>query len=225
MKIVSGQLKGRNFYMPAQIRPTQNLVRKAIFDVLGDVSGLEFLELFAGSGGVSFEAISLGAKSAAVVEREERCMEVIRENLKLLKIASGDTYFSKNRTNMGSALEEFRSSLPKMLAMAAPEEQKSPASPLGSIELLTGDVFPVIKYLALKQRKFDMIFVDPPFGCDLGKKTLKALGAHDILRPHCFIIIQGEKKEILPSSEGRFLLVRKKNYGASQLSFYEGKAS
>ena len=191
MKILSGALKGRNFYMPAEIRPTQNLVRKAIFDVLGDVSGLEFLELFAGSGGVAFEAISLGAKSAAVVEREERCMEVIRENLKLLKITSADTY----------------------------------PSPLGSIELITGDVFPVIKYLALKQRKFDMIFVDPPFGCDLGKKTLKALGAHDILRPHCFIIIQGEKNEILPSSEGRFLLVRKKNYGASQLSFYEGKAS
>ena len=187
MKILGGQLKGRNFYMPADIRPTQNLVRKAIFDVLGDVGGLEFLELFAGSGAVSFEALSLGAKSVTLIERDDHCLEVIRENMRLLKLDSFENF------------------------------QKSS---LGLVELITADIFPSIKQLALKKRKFDVIFVDPPFGHGLGKKTLKALRAYDILHPNCFIIIQGEKNEILPSCEGRFLLVREKNYGASQLSFY-----
>ena len=44
MKIIAGQLKGRNFYMPAEIPPTQNVVRKAVFDILGDMSGMDFLE-------------------------------------------------------------------------------------------------------------------------------------------------------------------------------------
>ena len=62
MKILGGNLKGRNFYMPAGIRPTQNVVRAAIFDLLGhDLSGVSLLELFAGSGAVGLEAISRGA--------------------------------------------------------------------------------------------------------------------------------------------------------------------
>ena len=53
MKIISGQLKGRNFYMPAGIRPTQGIARKALFDILGhDMSGITLLDLFAGSGAI-----------------------------------------------------------------------------------------------------------------------------------------------------------------------------
>ena len=63
MKILGGSKRGRNFYMPAGIRPTQNLTRKAIFDIIGhDQEGCEMLELFAGSGGVGFEALSMGAR-------------------------------------------------------------------------------------------------------------------------------------------------------------------
>jgi len=49
--------------MPHGIRPTQDKVRKAIFDILGDVEGLSFLELYAGSGAVGFEALSRGSAS------------------------------------------------------------------------------------------------------------------------------------------------------------------
>ena len=34
MKILSGRLRGKNFYMPFGIRPTQDLIRKAIFDII-----------------------------------------------------------------------------------------------------------------------------------------------------------------------------------------------
>ena len=86
MKILGGKLKGRNFYMPAEIPPTQNLVRKAVFDILGDINGVEFLELFAGSGAVGFEAFSRGAKMVTLVERVSSCLEVIHKNLQLLDI-------------------------------------------------------------------------------------------------------------------------------------------
>ncbi|MBF0511842.1 MAG: 16S rRNA (guanine(966)-N(2))-methyltransferase RsmD [Candidatus Omnitrophica bacterium] len=90
MKILGGKYKGRNFYMPAGIRPTQNILRAAIFDLLGhDFSGLSFLELFAGSGAVSLEAISRGASRVVMVEHNELNARTIRENCELLGIELG----------------------------------------------------------------------------------------------------------------------------------------
>ena len=48
MRITTGKYHNRKLHMPRGIRPTQDKVRKAIFDILGDVEGLSFLELYAG---------------------------------------------------------------------------------------------------------------------------------------------------------------------------------
>src|SRR5271170_1128024 len=90
MKILGGKYKGRNFYMPAGIRPTQNVLRAAIFDLLGhDFTGLTMLELFAGSGSVSLEAISRGADEVVMVEHNDLNAKTIRENCELLDIQLG----------------------------------------------------------------------------------------------------------------------------------------
>ena len=88
MRIISGKYKGRLIKMPKGIRPTQNKVRKALFDILGDIKGLSFLELFAGSGAVGIEALSKGAKEVVFVEEDRRCVEQIKENLKLIGLLS-----------------------------------------------------------------------------------------------------------------------------------------
>ncbi len=183
MKILAGSLKGRNFYMPQHIRPTQNVVRKAIFDILGDIEGLAFLELFAGSGSVGFEALSRGAKRVVFVENDHHCVEVIEDNIQLLDPLS------------------------KQLN-------------LGELQLLAIDTFAAIRQLERIKSKFDLVFLDPPFEAQLGKKALKTLGAHDILHPNCLVVVQVGKREILSSTEDRFLLVKQKNYGASQLYIY-----
>jgi len=93
MKILGGKYKGRNFYMPAGIRPTQNMVRAAIFDLLGhDLSDLSFLELFAGSGAVSLEAISRGASRVVMVEHNDLNAKTIQENCDLLGIELGGDF-------------------------------------------------------------------------------------------------------------------------------------
>src|ERR1035438_152041 len=93
MKILGGKYKGRNFYMPAGIRPTQNVLRAAIFDLLGhDFSGLTFLELFAGSGAVSLEAISRGADEVVMVEHNDLNAKTIQENCELLGIDLGGNF-------------------------------------------------------------------------------------------------------------------------------------
>ncbi len=79
--------------MPAGIRPTQDLLRGAIFDLIGhDVEGLSFLELYAGSGAVSLEAVSRGAGEVVMVEKELKHVDVIRGNFELLHIELGGKF-------------------------------------------------------------------------------------------------------------------------------------
>ncbi len=75
--------------MPAGIRPSQNIVRKAVFDILGqDLKQMEFLELFAGSGAVGMEAVSLQAQKVIWVEKNLQFARVIEDNLRVLNIRS-----------------------------------------------------------------------------------------------------------------------------------------
>ena len=71
MRITGGQWLNQSIAVPTGhgVRPTPDKVRQAIFDSLGPwVSGLSVLELFAGSGTLSFECLSRGAESALAVE-------------------------------------------------------------------------------------------------------------------------------------------------------------
>lgn len=84
MRIISGKYRGRIIKLPKKIRPTQDKVRKALFDILSDIKGLSFLELFAGSGAVGLEALSQGAKEVVFAEKDRRCVEKIKQNLSVL---------------------------------------------------------------------------------------------------------------------------------------------
>ena len=85
MKVLGGRWRGRRLMVPAGVRPTQARVREALFSHWGDrVPGSRLLELFAGSGAVSFEALSRGAGFALAVDRSshaEACMKASREIL------------------------------------------------------------------------------------------------------------------------------------------------
>jgi 16S rRNA (guanine(966)-N(2))-methyltransferase RsmD len=85
MRITSGKYKGQELKVAGNIRPTQDNVRKAVFDILGDLEGVSFLELFAGSGAVAFEALSRGAHLAVLVEYNSQCLLAIRKNITNLK--------------------------------------------------------------------------------------------------------------------------------------------
>lgn len=71
--------------MPRGIRPTQDKVRKAIFDTVQDLEGVSFLELFAGSGSVGFEAASRGADPVVMVEQNRESLKVLMDNMAALK--------------------------------------------------------------------------------------------------------------------------------------------
>jgi 16S rRNA (guanine966-N2)-methyltransferase len=59
MRIIAGELKGRNIQEPYGHRthPMSEKVRGAVFNALGDIEGLAVLDAFAGTGALSFEAV------------------------------------------------------------------------------------------------------------------------------------------------------------------------
>ena len=84
MKIIGGEWRGRNFFIPEGIRPTQNIVRKAIFDICGqELDGKICLDLFAGSGAMGLEALSRKAKKVVFVEKDEHCLGILLKNIEL----------------------------------------------------------------------------------------------------------------------------------------------
>jgi 16S rRNA (guanine(966)-N(2))-methyltransferase RsmD len=79
LRVTAGALRGRRILVPAgDLRPTSERARQAFFNILGKrVDGARFLDLFAGSGIFSFEAISRGAASATAVDHDRRKVEAI----------------------------------------------------------------------------------------------------------------------------------------------------
>ena len=83
MRISGGHAGGRILKVPKglDVRPTPDLVKQAVFNSLGArVVGARVLELFAGTGALSLECLSRGAKSAVSVELSQRHAEVLRQN-------------------------------------------------------------------------------------------------------------------------------------------------
>jgi len=83
MRIISGTAGGRLLKVPKgfDVRPTPDLVRQAIFNSLGArVVGTRVLELFAGTGALSLECLSRGARRAVCVEKSKRHADFLRQN-------------------------------------------------------------------------------------------------------------------------------------------------
>jgi 16S rRNA (guanine966-N2)-methyltransferase len=65
-----------------ELRPTSNLVKQALFNILYSIKGKDFLDLFAGTGQIGMAALEKGAKSIVFVDIERERINQIREKLK-----------------------------------------------------------------------------------------------------------------------------------------------
>ena len=70
LRVTSGTLRGRRIPVPkSDVRPTSERARQAFFNILGErIQDARFLDLFAGSGIFSFEAVSRGARDSVAVD-------------------------------------------------------------------------------------------------------------------------------------------------------------
>ena len=84
MRVITGSARGRKLQTPAgrDVRPTPDMVKEALFSALQfDIEGRRILDLFAGSGQLSCEALSRGAKSATLVDSSAVSVKTARANL------------------------------------------------------------------------------------------------------------------------------------------------
>ena len=84
MRVTGGSLTGFKIAAPKgrRVRPTSDMVREALFDLLGPrVRGSRFWDLYAGTGAVGIEALSRGAALALFVEESPVCCRIIKGNL------------------------------------------------------------------------------------------------------------------------------------------------
>jgi 16S rRNA (guanine966-N2)-methyltransferase len=83
MRVRSGLLKGRELCYPRSgLRPTKDITRQAVFNILADrVAGARVCDLFAGGGSLGIEALSRGARSAVFVERDAAVLRCLVQNV------------------------------------------------------------------------------------------------------------------------------------------------
>jgi 16S rRNA (guanine966-N2)-methyltransferase len=82
MRVIAGRAKGHRLKSPASgTRPMTDRMKESIFSSLGDLAGLEVLDLFAGSGSLGIEALSRGASHAIFVENAHEAVARLRHNL------------------------------------------------------------------------------------------------------------------------------------------------
>jgi 16S rRNA (guanine966-N2)-methyltransferase len=85
LRVAGGDARGRRIKAPKNIRPTQGMVKQAIFNMVGArIEGARVLDLFAGSGALGIEALSRGAQHVTFVDQQPRGLAILRQNLDAL---------------------------------------------------------------------------------------------------------------------------------------------
>jgi len=137
MRIAGGLAGGVPLIAPktGEIRPTMDQVRAAIFSSLADfVVGARVLDLFSGSGALGLEAVSRGAASATLVEKDRRALESIRRNLEKTRLSAAvvesDIFSYLDRQAPAGGFE---------LILADPPYAKRPGDRDFTIELLASE--------------------------------------------------------------------------------------
>lgn len=89
MRVIGGKLRGQNFSSTQGNRthPMSEKIRGAIFNTLGDISGLSLLDAYAGTGAISIEAASRGAVGIKALDADQIAARTVRENIAKLGLA------------------------------------------------------------------------------------------------------------------------------------------
>jgi 16S rRNA (guanine966-N2)-methyltransferase len=108
MRIIGGEWGGRKIHPPAKMpytRPTTDIAKEGLFNIIQSnrsPEGLKTLDLFGGTGSISFELASRGAADLTIVEKDSQMLGFIRKTaetlgLSHLKIIPSDVFrFLKN---------------------------------------------------------------------------------------------------------------------------------
>lgn len=176
MRIIGGKYRGKLFNPPTNFkaRPTTDFAKEALFNVLNNMYNFEninVLDLFSGTGSISYEFISRGVKSLVAVESNVQHIKFIEKQF--------------GNLNHENAI------------------------------LIKSDVF---RYLNSCNRKFDLIFADPPYDLLNIEDIYHSVFSRNLLSTASLLVIEhSDKKDF--SHFPYFSLTKK--YGSVHFSFFE----
>lgn len=178
MRIIGGQFKGTRLATlgkgdaEAHLRPTSDRVRENIFNLLinggyGDpLTGVNVLDLFAGTGALGLEALSRGAASVTFVDDGATAAALIRQNIDLCHARDRARLLRRNATKPNMPMDH----------------------------------------------RFDLIFLDPPYGKGLGQQALKAVTDSGWLNDQALVVWEDNARQIAPP---RFEMLDARRYGGT----------
>ncbi len=136
MKIIAGSAKGFPLQVPkGEVRPTQDRVREALFNILTPIlPGARLLDLFCGTGSVGLEALSRGAAHACMVDASREACSAAQRNYKRSKLSGALIVQSDCLSFTARARERYD------VIFADPPYCKAPGDRDMIAELLTGRV-------------------------------------------------------------------------------------
>ncbi|EGV42053.1 methyltransferase domain-containing protein [Bizionia argentinensis JUB59] len=108
MRIVSGQFKGRRITAPRKlpVRPTTDMAKEALFNILNNLyylDSISVIDLFSGTGNISYEFASRGTEDITCVDGDAGCIQFINETAETLNIELNTiksdvfSYLAKNK--------------------------------------------------------------------------------------------------------------------------------
>lgn len=170
LRIIAGRWRGRRitFHAVPGVRPTPDRIRETLFNWLQPVlPGSHCLDLFGGSGALSMEALSRGARSVLLLDTSTAVLRDVALNLRRLEAAGA--------------------------------------------ELVCADALSWLRTSA--HGRWDIVFLDPPFGQGMVASCLPLLAASGILAPMALVYVESGNKEPLPVLPDGWTLHRQKTAG------------
>ncbi len=113
MRIISGKYGGRRISPPASMphtRPTTDIAKEGLFNILQhriDFEEAKTLDLFGGTGCISYELASRGAGSLTIVEKDSIMQAFIKKNIEMLKIENAKVIQMDVFSYMNTCTESF----------------------------------------------------------------------------------------------------------------------
>lgn len=178
MRIISGNYKGRRIPVRKGFpsRPTTDFAKENIFNVIHnefDFEDLAILDLFAGTGSISYEFASRGCGEIIAIESDSQSIDFIRSTSKQLGIEN--------------------------------------------IKTIKMDTF---KYLEKTDKKFDIVFADPPYNLDNLSEIPEKVFSANIIHPGGWLILEHGRKH---QFNGFQKLIGMRTYGSVHFSIFEEK--
>ncbi len=186
MRIIAGDFRGRSLTSVgkgdegAHLRPTTDRTRESLFNMLeggrfGDpIENAQVLDLFSGTGALSFESLSRGATHATLVDDGRTALGLIRANIKLLGVADRSTVIKRD-------------------ARRLPPCTSTPAT---------------------------LVFLDPPYGKDMGAPALLNARAGGWIAPRALIVWEESSQQ--PAPDG-FTFLDARKYGDTTVTLLEAE--